>query len=226
MSTSITFPFFPTLPIEIRLKIWSVDLSIPRIVTITCAREAITRGAPRTPKSWTSSHGPPSLLHVNRESRYEALAIYKPYFATASSPSPIYLSFAQDAVKFADGVLPYIPGTALLEIQKMVLQTKDCAYFGFYNMEILKSMKGLKELEIYAERGEVYRWNAGDRYLSLLTGDFEEAMEVDPGWECPRVRIFDETEREVRVIEGGAKIPGWIEEQVPLMDLLDKADAE
>jgi hypothetical protein len=139
------------------------------------------------------------------------LTIYAPYFATPSSPRPIYLSFAQDAVKFADGVLPHLPHTPLFEIQKMVLQTKDCAYFGFYNMEILKRMKSLRDLEIYADRGVVYRWNDGDRYLNLLTGDFEEAMEVDPGWECPRVRIFDEAEREVRVIEGGARIPGWVE---------------
>jgi 2EXR family len=210
MSTLTTFHLFPTLPIEIRLKIWSFNLSIPRTVTISCNREAIIRGAPRTAKSWATDTPSPPLLLVNRESRYEALTIYAPYFTTLSSPRPIYLSFFQDAVKFADGVLPYISRTPLLEIQKMVLQTKDCAYFGFYNMEILKSMKRLRELEIYAERDVAYWWNEGDRYLNLLMTDFEEAMEADPGWGCPMVRIFDgETGKEMRFIEGGAKIPGW-----------------
>jgi hypothetical protein len=210
MSTLTTFHLFPTLPIEVRLKIWSFDLSIPRTVTISCNREGIIRGAPRTAKSWATDTPSPPLLLVNRESRYEALTIYAPYFTTLSSPRPIYLSFFQDAVKFADGVLPYIPRTTLLEIQKMVLQTKDCAYFGFYNMEILKSMKRLRELEIYAERDVVSWWNEGDRYHNLLMADFEEAMEADPGWECPMVRIFDgETGKEMRFIEGGAKIPGW-----------------
>jgi hypothetical protein len=215
MSTLTTFHLFPTLPIEIRLKIWSFGLSIPRTVTISCNREAI-RGAPRTVKSWsnvkswsTDTPSPPLLL-VNRESRYEALTIYAPYFTTLSSSLPIYLSFFQDAVKVADGVLPYIPRSPLLEIQKMVLQTKDCAYFGFYNMEILMSMKRLRELEIYAERGVVSWWNDGDRYLNLLMTDFKEAMEADPGWKCPRVKIFDgRTGKEMRFIEGGAKIPGW-----------------
>jgi hypothetical protein len=210
MSTLTTFHLFPTLPIEIRLKIWSFDLSIPRTITISCNREAIIRGVPRSAKSWTSDTPSPSLLLVNRESRYEALSIYASHFTTLSSPRPMYLSFAQDVVKFADGVLPYVPRAPLLEIQKMVLQTKDCAYFGFYNMDIIKSMKRLRELEIYAERGVVSWWNDGDRYLNLLMTDFEEAAEADPGWECPRVRIFDgETGKEVRYIEGGAKIPGW-----------------
>jgi hypothetical protein len=41
----------------------------------------------------------------------------------------------------------------------------------------------------------------------LLVRDFEEAMEADPGWVCPIVRIFDgETGKEMRLIEGGAKI--------------------
>jgi hypothetical protein len=210
MSTLTTFHLFPALPTEVRLKVWSFNLSIPRTVTISCNRESIIRGAPRTAKSWATDTPPPPLLHVNRESRYEALTIYAPYFTTMSSPRPIYLSFFQDAVKFADGVLPYIPRTPLLEIQKMVLPTQDCAYFGFYNMEILKGMKRLRLLEIYAKRGVVYSWNDGNRYLNLLMTDFEEAMEADPGWECPMVKIFDgETGNEMRFIEGGAKIPGW-----------------
>jgi 2EXR family len=210
MSTLTTFHLFPTLPIEIRLKIWSFGLLIPRTVTISCKRGDIIRGTPRAAKSWATDTPSPSLLLVNRESRYEALTIYAPYFTTLSSPCPIYLSFFQDAVKFADSALPYIPRTPLLEIRKMVLQTEDCAYFWFHNMEILKSMKRLRELEIYAERGMVSWWNEGDRHLNLLMADFEEAMEADPGWECPMVRIFDgETGKEMRFIEGGAKIPGW-----------------
>ena len=80
-------------------------------------------------------------------------------------------------------------------------------------MEILKNMKALQELEIWARRGAVYRWDRGDGFIDNLKRDFEEAMEMDPGWECPRVRIFNgETDELGRVIDGGARIPGWTEE--------------
>ena len=211
MSTLTTFHLFPNLPIEIRLKIWSFDLSIPRTVTISCIREPIIRGAQRTAKVWSTDTPMPVLLHVNRESRYEALSIYTPYFTTPSSPRPIYLSFSLDVVKFADGVIPYIPRDTLVSIRTMVLETKDCAYFGLYNMEILKSMSALRELEIFADRGTIPWWDEGDRHLTFLMSDFEEAREQDPGWECPRVKFFDsETGKQCRYIEGGAKIPGGV----------------
>ncbi|RDL34603.1 Uncharacterized protein BP5553_07731 [Venustampulla echinocandica] len=215
-STLTTFHLFPTLPIEIRLKIWSLNLSVPRAITILCNKDFIKGSAPgtvRTAKSWTTDTPSPPLLVVNRESRYEALTVYAPYFTTLSCPRPIYLSFSQDTLKFADGVLPYIPRTYLLEIQKIVLDTKDCAYFGFYHMETLKNMKRLREFAIYGERGAVVRGNDGNRYLHFLITDFEEAIDADPDWEYPTVRIFNgQTGKEERVIEGRAKFP---EEEPP-----------
>lgn len=94
----------------------------------------------------------------------------------------------------------------------MVLETQDCAYFGFYNMEYIKQMGKLRELDIYAERGPISSWwNEEERHFNLLMRDFEEAIEADPGWECPRVKIFEgETGKEMRYIEGGARIPGWV----------------
>lgn len=74
-------------------------------------------------------------------------------------------------------------------------------------------MKALQELEIWARKGGVYSWEQGDNYVNTLKRDFDEAMEMDPGWECPRVRIFNsETGELVKVVEGGARIPGWTEE--------------
>lgn len=209
MSTLSTFDLFPALPVEIRLKIWSLALSIPR--TVICTQVAITHAPPRVPKVWNTDTPSPPLLHVNRESRYEALAVYVPYFATPSNPRPIYLSLSQDVVRFKDGVLLYIPDAPLREIQHMVTDTKDCAYFGFYHMSTLKSMKSLRDLDIYAETGLVQGRDGGDRFVNMLVSEFEDAMEADPGWNCPKVRIFDDrTGKILRSIEGGAKIPGWV----------------
>ncbi|KFY31581.1 hypothetical protein V493_00969 [Pseudogymnoascus sp. VKM F-4281 (FW-2241)] len=213
MSTLSSFHLFPTLPVEIRVKIWSLLLSIPR--TVICTQIVFTHATPRViTKVFDTDTPSPPLLYVNRESRYEALAIYAPYFATTSNPRPIYLSLSQDVVRFKDALLPYIPDDALLEIQHMVTDTNDCAYFGFYHMGTLKSMKKLTELEIYAERGLVYGGDDIYRFIDMLVSEFEDAMEADPGWECPKVTIVDaETGKGVRFIEGGAKIPGWVPEE-------------
>ncbi|KFY08958.1 hypothetical protein V492_05769 [Pseudogymnoascus sp. VKM F-4246] len=174
----------------------------------------IAHAAPRVIKVWDTNSPPPPLLHVNRESRYEALAIYAPYFSTSYKPRPIYLSLSQDIVRVADTLLPYIPDGPLQEIQHMVTDTKDVAYFGYYHMSTLKSMKSLRELEIYADKGMVYSGGGPDRYIDLLVSEFEDAMEEDPGWECPKTKIIDaKTGTALRFIEGGAKIPGWVPEE-------------
>ncbi|RDL35788.1 Uncharacterized protein BP5553_06400 [Venustampulla echinocandica] len=205
MSTLTTFHPFPALPIEVRLKIWSLYLSTPRTVTISCNRAPIIPRQPRTAKSWSTDSPTPPLLLLNRESRYEALKIYTPYFTTPSSARSIYLSFYQDFVRFIDSDLQFIPPAYRLEIQKLVIHTKDCAYFGLNNMETIKSIKTLRDLEIYAERGEIAAWwNEGDHHFALLVKDFEQTRAADPEWECPMVRIFDaETGKEMRFIEGG-----------------------
>lgn len=95
----------------------------------------------------------------------------------------------------------------------MVTHTKDIAYFGFYHMNTLKRMKALRELEIYAEGNLIYRGDEPDRFINLLVSEFEDAMEADPGWECPKIKIIDaQTGKASRFIEGGAKIPGWVPE--------------
>jgi hypothetical protein len=117
-------------------------------------------------------------------------------------------------VRFGDGVLPYIPHPTLLEIQRMVVETQDCAYFGFYNMQTLTSMEKLKEVDIFAERGWVYREDNPERYIDIVLREFEEAREANPGWECPIVRIFEfKTGKDLRFFKGGAKIPGWVPEE-------------
>jgi hypothetical protein len=125
MTTLTMFTLFPTLPIEIRLKMYAFNLQTPRVVTIECQRELLVPGGPRTAKSFTANVPPPPLLHVNQESRYEALAIYTPYCTGRPNP-PIFLCMEQDSVRFEDGTLPYVPREVTSEIKRMVFKTKDC----------------------------------------------------------------------------------------------------
>lgn len=212
MSTLTSFELFPNLPSEIRLKIWGIILSTPRVTTLKCNKEPYKPGKPRAAKSFTSDCPPPALLHVNRETRYEALNVYTPHFKHPLSPHYTYLNLSLDTLKLADGVLHYLAKVLPVDlnmIQRMALDTKDCSYFGHFNMEILKSMSGLRELEIVGRKATVeIPWGPGP--VGLIEKGFLETKKEDPGWECPTVRIFNGESGELgRVVQGGALIPGW-----------------
>lgn len=70
------FHFFPQLPPELRAKVWEFA-TFPRVVVVAY-NPATERVESDTPI--------PALLHVNQESRYEALRRYKKLFASKSNP--------------------------------------------------------------------------------------------------------------------------------------------
>src|ERR1700743_793631 len=92
MSTSNEFHLFPALPPELRHNIWSFALSFPRTVAISCRPGTFQRGVPRTAK-FGSIDRPPALLYVCRESRSEALRVYKPAFQAAAWQNYIFFVF-------------------------------------------------------------------------------------------------------------------------------------
>jgi hypothetical protein len=191
MSPINKFHSFQALPSELRLRIWSLVLVVPRDVNIVCDTGVIKRGVPRTAKSFYSSTRPPPLLHVCHESRFEALKLYHRVFQTASSPRYIYVAFSQDTIK-ADGSIVQYLGTAELEgIQRMVLDI-DPAYFVHFSLDILKQMQpNLKELEVVVQQGEVWNWNQGQEYLLKVNGDFLDAIAADTEWRWPEIRIVE-----------------------------------
>ncbi|PMD40366.1 hypothetical protein L207DRAFT_565841 [Hyaloscypha variabilis F] len=212
-----TFTLFPHLPFELRLKIWDLALSEPRTVTISCHREMLDRER-RFAKSFTSSTAPPPLLHVNRESRFEALSRYSPLFKTATSEVYTYISLRQDTIQCLDSVLEYMPRYEVGHIERLVLEVRDAEYFGHFHMDVVKRMESLKEVELLAGPGDLdYRWSRAERYAQTLLGNFHEKRFEDPAWRCPRMRIVNrESGEEVGFIEGGVLIEGWKEgDEIP-----------
>ncbi|EPE27974.1 hypothetical protein GLAREA_04765 [Glarea lozoyensis ATCC 20868] len=202
------FHLFPHLPQELRLEIWNIILAEPRQIKIDCKKRRILQR--RVVDSWTTDTPIPALLHVCSESRYLGLSYYKPYFSTKTCSKAIYLNFERDAIFFQDGILSYLTGEEKRGVQKLVLETKDVAYFGHFNLDFIVQMESLRELEIWGDGANLPSWYDNERYLRNIRGDFEEARNTDPGWECPRVRLMNsKTNREDGIIEGGALIPGW-----------------
>jgi hypothetical protein len=190
MSPSNEFHLFPSLPPELRHKIWSFALSFPRTVNVSCRSGPFQRGVPRTAK-FGSIDRPPAVLHVCHESRSEALRIYKPAFQAAACTKYIFVDFSKDTIKSSQNILQFLGKSELQNIQNMVLELRDPAYFLHFNLDILKVMQpNLRELALLIEIGDEYRGPRTRDMLEALTLDLTYAMEGD--WiSPPNVTIVD-----------------------------------
>jgi hypothetical protein len=192
MSATEEFSLFQRLPSELRLRIWGLALRVPRDVNITCDTGTFQRGTPRTAKLFRSSNRPPAVLQACHESRFEGLKLYSQVFRTDSSPRYIYVAFPQDTIKACGSIIHFLKTLELTGIQRLVLDVKDPAYFAHFGMEILKMMQpNLVELELGIQRGDVWSWNDGRDYLQKVQGDFLDAIDADPGWRWPEIRIVE-----------------------------------
>jgi len=208
------FHLFPQLPGELRLKIWKLALSTPRVVDIDCTKQSV-EGERRWVERFYSSTPQPALLHACQESRFEALSTntYLPAFTTKHSPNVIYVSFDQDTIQCSDSMLPYIAKTEAIAIQRMILDVRDAAYFGHFHMDTVKTMTNLTHLELLMSQPLVQSWEPAEKFL---VRDFQRERFDSPGWNSPTVRIVDRiTKEELAVVHGGALVPGWQEGWVP-----------
>lgn len=96
-----TFPFFPQLPTELRLKIWSHASPLPRIIELSWPENSKAR----SPISKTS---PPSVLHTCRESRYEFIGYYDK-LEFRDSLQVILVSYSWDTIFFGPGCKHLLP---------------------------------------------------------------------------------------------------------------------
>jgi len=88
-SALLTFAPFQKLPVELRLKIWSLTVE-KRIVHIEWSR----------PRRQCLSPDVPAILQVSREARAEGLKVYKAAFNTSKSSTPVYINFDHDTIYF------------------------------------------------------------------------------------------------------------------------------
>ncbi|KAI1386178.1 uncharacterized protein F4822DRAFT_431052 [Hypoxylon trugodes] len=88
MEDYTSFTLFSLLPTELRLHIWRHTCH-PRVVEVSYDNQE---------DRCTTLTAPPAVLHVCRESRFEALRIYKPSFGTQSHEPRIYFCHELDTL--------------------------------------------------------------------------------------------------------------------------------
>jgi hypothetical protein len=88
-----SFPQFKEFPTEIRLLIWHFASIAGRIVELQWSKREIgfrNSAAPR----------PPAVFHTCRDSRQEALKVFRPYFSMKGRRKPIYIDPVNDILFF------------------------------------------------------------------------------------------------------------------------------
>lgn len=206
MSNNLTFHYFPNLPTEIRLRIWSLALSNSRIIHIDCER-GVHPTLRRYAKAFTSPDPGPPLLHVNHEARREALRVYRASFRTRHVPDHcIYIAFDRDVLQLSENVLAYVEHAELNAIQTMIVEVIDSSYFACFCMDILRQMLKLRELKLVMARKNNENSSQVQlaQYIATIKEDFNEVIKLHPEWEFPNVTIIThDTGEEVGVVVAG-----------------------
>lgn len=84
-----TFSVFPRLPVELRLKIWRATIEEGRVLEIQEGLHGKISNRSNI-KPWLSLCPPPSLLHVNSESRKEGLRFYSLSFGKTNRNEQVH----------------------------------------------------------------------------------------------------------------------------------------
>jgi hypothetical protein len=209
------FHLFPSLPPELRLKIWSYSHH-PRTIPIECEKAIVSASKPRRfVKAFTSPIRPPSILQICRESREEALPLYTALFRTSYSKGWTYICLPVDTVFIPDSTLGYLGRDEICGIQRLKLEVHDCTNFSHYHLDTIMEMRALKELDLVIDENSTSLSVRGGEPANIpsarvLEYDFSDRKLDRPGWEAPEIRILGKHGELLGRVEGGALVPGWV----------------
>jgi 2EXR family len=145
------FTLFPNLPAELRLEIWKLALSSPRLIVVSYT-SATGEGDKRL---FVDTPPPAACILVCRESRAEALKIYSKHLLTTQCHSPTNINFASDLFLIggpdSDIDMDYLLSILLPENAhkvKYLHVSRGCwKQFGYWT-DLRERFSGLRELTI------------------------------------------------------------------------------
>ncbi|CAG8957639.1 hypothetical protein HYFRA_00010506 [Hymenoscyphus fraxineus] len=203
-----TFTLFPTLPTELRLKIWHFILPGPRDVII---KYALSRSqSSRIPlTTWKSPTPIPKILHINREAREVGLK-----YLTPALPH-IYMNLALDTFVLGNGTDANRVDYPLLDIllggdyqgsevvdkiQRLKMDEREEDYGrSYFVFDEVRQFGGLRFVTIFLDDEE-----DGDVGLSfgIMRERLEGVTRRYPEWRVPRFEVRRRGGCEVGVLGG------------------------
>ncbi|KAL2069112.1 hypothetical protein VTL71DRAFT_15450 [Oculimacula yallundae] len=192
-STDVSFTLFPKLPPELRLRILKLHLPGNSLKYVGMQQYRYMFAWDSNTERWVINVPFPSLLHVNRESRYECLKYYAIMWPQRRYHSCAYYPMEKTALVFrcnldSSGWRPFskwlnhLPSELLRSIKHLVFEEKRNlgeAYLGLHEYDRLPGRQGFsgvdwKRLEGLESFGVCHR-NSED----MGTMNFEEDEDTD-----------------------------------------------
>ena len=90
----------------------------------------------------------------------------------------------------------------------MILNLADAAYFGHFNLEILRSMRQLEILELRVENVSMSSWR-GEDSVADLAREMKEEEELHTEWEMPLIRLVKKKTGEIVVLGRKSLVFWW-----------------
>jgi hypothetical protein len=182
LPSSPAFTSFPLLPPEIRLHIWSYTLHLA-FVNI--------RWHP-TQRTFKSPRKPPSLLHVNRESRAYGLKHYNLSFSSSPEFARVYFSFDIDVLNIDWPSLGPSPGrlgrkiseVEMGKVQDLMIDEVFLIKHAKEEMRELMKFTALKSITVICDKSRPEGGNEyGAEEMEEFWEDIRPGKDVRPGGE-------------------------------------------
>lgn len=169
MDPSSVFTLFVSLPSEIRIKIWRCSFPEPRVVPVRFHRSS---------GQYASNSAPPTLLHVNSESRSICLSTYTRLIISPKYESAVFVNFDIDTI-FFDNLDCSPDGDLSLDLAKSPHRNKilSCAIdsqvwevlrvFKYDSLSEVRMMPNLRTIALVIVRdhdGREFHWAPADSY--------------------------------------------------------------
>lgn len=193
-----SFSKFNDLPPELRIKIWQAAIPEARTVVV---KSPLTHKEDESPqpleealiesptKTWTSNTPIPVLLHVNAESRHEALKHYQLALGVEEHQPRVYVDFTRDTIFLGNAELKP-------ECSSLWSNTND--------------MEKIERLAVVPEGAwRVLRWKKVDfdRLQKLTFVHDTEKLKLGPALQLVEDKTQDEGEELMERIEQAQRIP-------------------
>ncbi|PYI06499.1 hypothetical protein BO78DRAFT_445402 [Aspergillus sclerotiicarbonarius CBS 121057] len=185
------FHRFPSLPVELRLQIWSWSFLHKRVIKVSWRRFE-NRDNPHHSWHFSADQPSPAQAQVNREARYEALRYYTTLFCIyyPKKPEPssyLYIAPEIDVIRISEATIRFLSVTDKKHLRRIILDVEYDPVPQF-PIDVVRTIERLEEIELVFWPKYLSKLN-GPRVVNDFLGRFIRHVEAHPRWQMPLVKL-------------------------------------